>query len=88
MQSISICNSINYKHNKLYAGNNRRLFKYSEFLVLIFFLFAGISYSQTATTPSGSGTSGSLYLIASLNNLYWITQNQVHGDHILDKQQI
>ncbi|MDD1750253.1 MAG: hypothetical protein LUO89_10305, partial [Methanothrix sp.] len=31
--------------------------------------------SQTATAPSGSGTSGDPYLIATLDNLYWVTQN-------------
>jgi len=31
--------------------------------------------AQTATVPSGSGTSGDPYRIASLNNLYWISQN-------------
>jgi hypothetical protein len=32
-------------------------------------------WSQTATAPSGSGTSGDPYQIDSLANLYWITQN-------------
>ena len=41
-------------------------------LALLSFIFAG---AQTATTPSGTGTSGDPYLIANLNNLYWITQN-------------
>ena len=31
--------------------------------------------SQTATAPTGNGTSGDPYLIATLDNLYWITQN-------------
>jgi hypothetical protein len=31
--------------------------------------------AQTATTPSGSGTSNDPYLITSLNDLYWISQN-------------
>ncbi len=44
---------------------------------ILFLAFAGStnSFSQTATLPSGSGTSGDPYVIASLNNLYWITQN-------------
>ena len=29
-------------------------------------------HAQTATAPSGSGTSGSPYQIATLNNLYWL----------------
>jgi Secretion system C-terminal sorting domain/The GLUG motif len=31
--------------------------------------------SQTATVPSGSGASGDPYLVSTLDNLYWITQN-------------
>jgi hypothetical protein len=43
----------------------------------IFQLFApSNSVSQTATAPSsGDGTSGDPYQIATLDNLYWITQN-------------
>ena len=33
------------------------------------------AFAQTADPPSGSGTLGDPYLIATLNNLYWITQN-------------
>jgi hypothetical protein len=33
------------------------------------------TFSQTETAPSGSGTSGDPYLVATLDNLYWITQN-------------
>jgi len=33
-------------------------------------------YAQTATLPSGSGTQGDPYQIETLDNLYWITQNQ------------
>ncbi|HTY10320.1 MAG TPA: GLUG motif-containing protein [Bacteroidota bacterium] len=36
---------------------------------------ATLSFAQTATTPSGSGTAGDPYLIDSLSNLYWVTQN-------------
>jgi len=32
-------------------------------------------YAQTATAPSGAGTSGDPYQITTLNNLYWVTQN-------------
>ena len=39
-------------------------------------LLVGLSiFGQTATAPSGLGTSGSPYQITTLNNLYWITQN-------------
>lgn len=31
--------------------------------------------AQTATQPSGDGTAGNPYLIATLENLYWITNN-------------
>lgn len=31
--------------------------------------------AQTAVQPAGSGTSGTPYQIATLNNLYWVTQN-------------
>jgi hypothetical protein len=45
-------------------------------LTLLFVLVITTSaFGQTATAPSGSGTSGDPYLIATLNNLYWITQN-------------
>ena len=36
---------------------------------------AANSFSQTAALPSGSGTSGDPYQIASLDNLYWVTQH-------------
>ncbi len=32
-------------------------------------------FSQTAVAPSGTGTSGDPYLISSLDNLYWVSQN-------------
>ncbi len=46
-------------------------------LLLVFALlfFASTLFSQTATQPSGSGTSGDPYQIATLNNLYWIIQD-------------
>ena len=49
---------------------------YKSLVVLLLVLFVSAnSFSQTATLPSGSGTSGSPYQIDSLANLYWITQN-------------
>ncbi len=43
---------------------------------LIVFCFVGqIGYSQSATSPSGSGTLGDPYQISSLSNLYWITED-------------
>ncbi|MBC8192506.1 MAG: T9SS type A sorting domain-containing protein [Candidatus Marinimicrobia bacterium] len=45
-------------------------------LFCCFSLLAGLSlFGQTATAPSGVGTSESPYQITTLNNLYWITQN-------------
>ena len=39
-------------------------------------VFAASVYAQTATPPSaGDGTAGNPWQIATLNNLYWITQN-------------
>lgn len=46
--------------------------------LIIFFIFITLPtliQAQTATAPSGSGTSGDPYLVATLDNLYWITQN-------------
>ncbi len=54
---------------------NRRMPNFIRLLFSFVFLYTVVSYSQTATAPSGSGTSGSPYLVASLNNLYWISQN-------------
>jgi len=43
-------------------------------IVLMVFTFTGL-FAQTATQPSGSGTSTNPYQIATLDNLYWISQN-------------
>lgn len=40
-------------------------------------LSANLLFGQTATAPSGAGTSVSPYQISSLNNLYWISQNSL-----------
>lgn len=47
-----------------------------SFLLLCFILL-GFAFlkAQTAIAPSGSGTSGDPYLVANLDNLYWVTQN-------------
>lgn len=40
------------------------------------FLFSGWGeIGQTATAPTGTGTSSDPYQIATLNHLYWVTQN-------------
>ncbi|NUN70700.1 MAG: hypothetical protein HUU02_13440 [Bacteroidetes bacterium] len=51
--------------------------RFPRFLVVPVLLFAFQSVkTQTADAPSsGDGTSGAPYQIATLNNLYWITQN-------------
>ena len=36
--------------------------------------------AQTAEQPSGSGTETDPYLVSTLNNLYWITENSVEWD--------
>ena len=49
---------------------------YRSILLLIVMLFAQTaSNAQTATQPAGDGSAGTPYLIANLDNLYWITQN-------------
>ncbi|MBN2487135.1 MAG: hypothetical protein JXB34_14265, partial [Bacteroidales bacterium] len=46
----------------------------------IFFFNLGI-WAQTATSPAlGDGTEGNPYQIATLENLYWISQNEVSWD--------
>ena len=56
-------------------------FSYSLFLLVFTFLSTGL-FAQTATVPSGSGTEGDPYLIASIENLYWVTQNSsAWGSH-------
>jgi hypothetical protein len=44
--------------------------------ILFFVFIVCVSlYSQTAIQPSGSGTEASPYLIGTLENLYWVSQN-------------
>ncbi len=51
----------------------------NKYFYLIFFPIALIA--QTSTAPSsGDGSSGDPYQIATLNNLYWITQNSDEWD--------
>jgi len=50
-------------------------------LLLLVMMFAQTALlAQTATLPAGAGTVESPYLIANLNNLYWITQNSAAWD--------
>ena len=58
-------------------------------LLIMLFVFASltVAHAQTATTPAGSGTSGDPYLIASLENLYWLSQTEtVWGDDAYFRQ--
>lgn len=43
--------------------------------LIMFLLLSPALLAQTSTQPSGSGTANDPYLIATLENLYWITQN-------------
>jgi hypothetical protein len=55
---------------------NHPFFLAGLFIALLFMLLAAPRLTaQTVVAPSGSGTAGDPYLIATLNNLYWITQN-------------
>jgi len=44
-------------------------------LLFLFLLISLTGFSQTAVHPAGAGTEEEPFLIASLENLYWITQN-------------
>ncbi len=50
--------------------------------MLVFSLMLAVNlFAQTSTPPSsGTGTSGDPYLIATLDNLYWVTQNSSSWD--------
>ena len=43
--------------------------------ILSIVLLTVSTFAQTATAPLGTGTSGDPYLIETLDNLYWLTQN-------------
>ena len=62
---------------------------YLTFILIVILSVGGIVNAQTATAPSGSGTSGDPYLIATLDNLYWVTQNSSSWDkHFLQTADI
>ena len=55
-------------------------------LFLVFcVLFAVNLFAQTPDLPTGTGTSGDPYQIATLNNLYWITQNSSSWDKYFEQ---
>jgi hypothetical protein len=45
-------------------------------LLTLFIIMAALLLSQTATPPMGAGTAPDPYQIASLENLYWLSQTQ------------
>jgi len=58
----------------------------TKLLTALCFFFVVVQLSaQTATLPSGNGTSGSPYQIATLNNLYWVTQNSASWSKYLQQ---
>ncbi|MCK5028580.1 MAG: hypothetical protein KAR57_03030, partial [Bacteroidales bacterium] len=58
------------------------LHNFKKTLVLVLFVsISSIAFSQTATPPAtGDGSVGNPYEIATLNNLYWLSQNSTEWD--------
>ena len=56
--------------------------KKTTFLLMLIMIVSVFSIkAQTATAPAnGDGTSGSPYEIATLDNLYWLSQNSTEWD--------
>ena len=54
--------------------------RYALFIVFLAVL-PGRFYSQTASTPPGSGTSGDPYRIDNLSNLFWIAQEVMNSSN-------
>jgi hypothetical protein len=48
---------------------------------LFFCLFSTHAFAQTATEPSGQGTETDPYLISSLENLYWVSDQVKSGNN-------
>jgi Concanavalin A-like lectin/glucanases superfamily/Secretion system C-terminal sorting domain/The GLUG motif len=44
-------------------------------IFILILIASTMGYAQTATAPSGTGTSGDPYQIQTVENLYWISQN-------------
>jgi hypothetical protein len=64
--------------NKQLHFMKKALLRSAMFFLL--FISSGWAMAQTAEQPTGTGTSEDPYLIATLNNLYWITQNSTSWD--------
>jgi hypothetical protein len=48
----------------------------TRYLVSFVFLFVAVNlFAQVAIAPEGNGTAASPYLMASLENLFWASQN-------------
>ena len=59
--------------------------------ILALLMLASVAFAQTAEKPSGDGSSATPYLIANLNNLYWLSQHSeawVAGTHIVQTADI
>jgi len=54
-------------------------FKATGLLSLII-LFSAQTFAQTATPPAGDGTESNPYEIATLENLYWLSQSDTAWD--------
>ena len=67
----------------LHYPNNfkQRKIMMKSLLLFVLLNFSAISvFGQTATMPTGSGTAGDPYQIATLDNLYWLTLNYSEWD--------
>src|SRR3972149_1370772 len=81
MKNTTIIINYNYKYRNCRTRVSKQLVIYSKFLCVILFLFSGFSYGQTATAPTtGDGSSGNPYQIATLDNLYWLSQQESNSD--------
>jgi hypothetical protein len=62
----------------------------STFLLPLVLLLAGTAQAQTSTPPSaGDGSAGNPYQIATIDNLYWLTQtSSVWGDYFIQTADI
>lgn len=54
--------------------------RHSTYAIVVILVYWTMGASQTANQPTGDGSSGSPYQIATLDNLYWITQNSGSWD--------
>ncbi len=67
--------------------NKKKIFYMASVFVVL--LVSNFIIAQTATAPSGAGTSGNPYQIATLENLYWITQDVTRwNDHYIQTANI